>query len=98
MSNKHTPGPWHFHQNGDANDFTFLADETRWVMRLIFNGELYLDEEIATAKLIAAAPDMLKALQGVISHNNGLKEQYQISPSLIDQVEQAIKKATDETI
>lgn len=51
-------------------------------------------EAEANAKLIAAAPDMLKALQGVIHHNNGLKEDYKASPSLISQIESVIKKAT----
>lgn len=44
--------------------------------------------------LIVAAPDMLKALQGVVHHNSGLKDEYRISPALMRQVEAAIEKAT----
>jgi len=43
--------------------------------------------------LIAAAPEMLAALEGVIHHNDALKEKYKLSPSLIRQVEAAISKA-----
>lgn len=47
----------------------------------------------ANAHLIAAAPEMLAALEGVIHHNDALKEKYKLSPSLIRQVEAAISKA-----
>lgn len=37
---------------------------------------------------------MRKALQGVIHHNNGLKEQFKISPALIRHVEAALAEVS----
>jgi hypothetical protein len=96
---KHTPGPWTFHQNGDGS-YSILGKkisekEYQWIVGFIQNGEFWTEEQLANAKLIAAAPEMLKALQGVISHDDALVERYKISPSLIFQVENAIKKATE---
>ena len=43
----------------------------------------------------AAYQGMLSALRGVISHNDALKPEYQISPSLIEHVKRAIAAAKD---
>ena len=51
-------------------------------------------EHKSNANLIEAALEMLKALQGVVHHNHGLKEIYKVSESLMEQINQAIKKAT----
>ena len=64
---KHTPGPWTFHENGDGS-FAILGDklsdkEYRWVVGFFQNGEFSTEKQIANAKLIAAAPEMLEALQ-----------------------------------
>ncbi len=103
MSNIHTPGPWHFHEQGDANFYAIThfkekRKEVDWLLVVQHNGEDLVERQRANMRLITAAPEMLKALQGVISHNNALIEEYQISPSLIYKVEQAIKKSTDETV
>lgn len=96
---KHTPGPWNLHLNGDGS-YTILGKkiserEFQWIISFIQNGEIWAEEQIANVKLMTAAPIMLKTLQGVISHDNALVERYKISPSLIFQVENAIKKATE---
>lgn len=60
---KHTPGPWKFHEQGDANQYCLLTNDKRWVIAFSQNGELHTPEQIANAKLIAAAPDLLEALE-----------------------------------
>ena len=52
-------------------------------------------ENEQNAKLIAASPTMLKALQGFIHHDDNVKEEYKSSPSLRQQIEDAIKQATE---
>lgn len=46
------------------------------------------------APLLVASPDMLAALEGIVSHNNSLTQQYKLSRSLMGQIERAIDKAT----
>jgi len=59
---KHTPGVWRFFVLGDANQNCLLTNDVRWVIAFSQNGELNTPEQIANAKLIAAAPDLLDAL------------------------------------
>lgn len=42
------------------------------------------------SKLIAAAPELLEALQGVIHHNNATKPAYNLPESLIRHINKAI--------
>ena len=61
MTSKHTPGPWSVeHDFMDESAFAILSDDcvvaTAW-------GNDHVD---ANAHLIAAAPDMLEALRGVV--------------------------------
>ena len=69
---EHTPGPWHATDYGDvgfrSNRGCFHA--VKMGPKMIACGERYWDigretEERANAALIAAAPDMLKALQAL---------------------------------
>lgn len=75
----HTPGPWRLSESN-----------TIWG-----RNEEYIAEvnDMDDAIIIAAAPEMLKALKGVISHNNALKPGYKLSYSLIAHVQEAIAKA-----
>ena len=62
---KHTKGSWTFHQNGDGS-FSILGEklsdrEYKWIAGFIQNGEMLTAEQIANAKLMAAAPDLLSA-------------------------------------
>jgi hypothetical protein len=68
--NKHTPGPWHIERE-DSPDAewsrrfpTIIADEYEVVGNEGFYGDLETD--MANARLIAAAPDLLEALEFVI--------------------------------
>lgn len=64
MNTKHTPGPWKFHEQGEANQFCLLTtNDNHWVIGLIQNGELWTDEQKANARLIAAAPELLETLK-----------------------------------
>lgn len=59
MNTKHTPGPWAIIPKGKpfAGD---IADNTGAVV-----AQAYLNEHQANAKLIAAAPDLLAALERI---------------------------------
>lgn len=50
----HTPGPWILEQD------TVFIGETRKVQPVLYHGD---SEGMANARLIAAAPDLLQALQ-----------------------------------
>lgn len=91
MKTKHTPGPWNFIEQGDPDEFVLLANEHRWVIALRMNGELRLEEEIANASLIAAAPELLEALDDII----GLAEAGRMV-HVINRAKAAIAKAKGE--
>lgn len=90
---KHTPGPW----RADVGCYTVRADA------LPLSAATGLDsgavavavQSIHDARLIAAAPELLAALEGVESHNAALKPEYKLSESLMRQVRAAIAKATE---
>lgn len=88
---KHTPGPWTAVIYRGTYDQPLITAKDGWIGRLNSFPER---QHEANAKLIAAAPEMLKALQGVVHHNDNLKQIYKTSESLMDQINQAIKKAT----
>lgn len=58
-------GPWEFHEQGDANEYCLLTCAGKWVIAFRINGEIMTADEIAIAKMIAAAPDMLAALKNL---------------------------------
>jgi len=59
----HTPGPWEAHENGHI-----YAEERANAVARIFENYYHRDGEAnANARLIAAAPDMLAALEGVVA-------------------------------
>jgi hypothetical protein len=71
MSTKHTPGPWTVSDEKDDDGFTVtvLYGQRQWVHAI---GQPWVHEKIATlecegtapdARLIAAAPDLLAALE-----------------------------------
>ena len=67
MSAAHTPGPWHFGRNMRGQTRVF-ANGWEIVRAMSKNGSrvLPIPEREANALLIAAAPDLLAALQGLI--------------------------------
>lgn len=67
---KHTPGPWHFFNSGaglirSENGKTIA--QLKSVSRQGFRKAADLDEEVANAQLIAAAPALLEALRECIT-------------------------------
>lgn len=105
MTDKHTPGPWLI----DTNTI-YALDETDRVNRFsaqvqggYSSAPVYGDrirttpEELAAnARLIAAAPDLLAALQAVMH----VLEHTQVTPSGVERYERAkaaIAKATEPT-
>jgi hypothetical protein len=65
MSN-HTPGPWEFKGQGDADEFVMLTHDGKWIIAFRQNGELMTATQRANAKLMAASPRLLEALQNCL--------------------------------
>jgi len=82
---KHTPGPWHV----DAGDYKYHIYYSReqsdhYFAEVDGNDD---DEAKANARLIAAAPDLLRALKHAVRWHD------QLHQSDIDLMEKAIAKA-----
>lgn len=94
MSTKHTQGEWHVSKHGNNDSFGVYAEGNGNDLAIVIGGNEEGGETESNAKLIAAAPDMLKALQfvkGVLS--NAPKGHYDgITMRAIDN---AINKATN---
>jgi hypothetical protein len=56
---------WYFRADGNANEYTIMADGN-WLMAAKLNGEIHTPEQIKIMRMIAAAPDLLEALQGMV--------------------------------
>jgi hypothetical protein len=64
---KHTKGPWSYHANGDGS-YSILGEkisdkEYQWIAGFWHNGNVYTIEQLANVKLMALAPELLKALE-----------------------------------
>lgn len=89
---KHTPGPWKVVESGDNNGYYVRKDEKDYYL-----GETIICSEInqgydvgkSDAKLIAAAPELLKALERLITWVDPVK-----FPDAILDAKEVIKKAT----
>jgi hypothetical protein len=60
MNNKHTPGPWIAHETAVVDSIERPLAETYKDM------PRHLDEALANAHLIAAAPELLEALESLV--------------------------------
>lgn len=56
----YTPGPWHV-----SNEGKLVIRDDEWFVPVATAGYSTNNEELATAKLVAAAPDLLEALQAM---------------------------------
>ena len=99
---KHTPGPWTFSQSAEYGDTRFYVAQAEGapytphysdVATLI--AETVNDErksiQEANARLIAAAPELLEALEACINYGSLTGDEW-----VIDKVRYAIVKATGE--
>jgi len=79
MTSKHTAGTWTVAENGGKGDLVGVkSDRSTW-----FIAEEMLEED---AKLVAAAPDMLEALEAVLTeldrHDIPMACRYRIEDSI----------------
>lgn len=92
----HTPGPWTM-KEGDAErremSHVFKADDPEYLIAYVmceWRNQHQRAQDLADARLIAAAPDLLAALQFAFAHCNptqGREEEWRCIPA-------AIRKAT----
>lgn len=88
MSTQHTPGPWVMFANSLGVGVTAKGSADVARCNGFYEPNRKRDEEIANARLIAAAPDLLEALQYVMSaHGEQLTDAF-------EQAQRAIAKAT----
>ena len=70
----HTPGPW-FNANGmdDCNVYVATTDKTSTIRIVSCHGVFVEGERKANARLIAAAPELLKAVKQAIDDLDDIK-------------------------
>ena len=93
MENNHTAGTWHLH------DGQIYPTETGKTLALIPYFDKENEEQQANGKLIAAAPELLKALDELLASLSGLMYKSQEQTDTIiaakDKAAAAINKATN---
>lgn len=93
---KGTPGPWYCESNSRAIGPLIQDDDDQCfhMIEHVAYVEYQLNEDIqhSNARLIAAAPELLEALQGCVALINGQGRGYELQNALA-----AINKATGET-
>jgi len=98
---KHTPGPWSAERGAYGDWFINAADGSVWIAKTVpmrdLMTKLAIFETEHDARLIAAAPDMLAALQAMstsfhdVEHMGGLDDHKTIAANM---ARAAIAKAT----
>lgn len=58
----HTPEPWKWHAQGEANEYCMLTHDGRWVISFRQNGELTDERQKANARRIAACVNACKGV------------------------------------
>ena len=93
MPNVHTPGPWAV--EAAPNGYTYIRAKHRAEIALVGSENMLADDSSAAsnALLIAAAPDLLAALQAVASQLR-LYGEVKSGRAIEDIVNDAINKAT----
>ena len=101
MEFKGTKGKWYVYENSYFLEVKTDIEEIGTIANCIFNEQDFnqavntLEECNANAKLIAAAPDLLKALQVILKHKNAINHYIDDNElyTAIEESEQAINKA-----
>jgi hypothetical protein len=90
----HTPGPWLLVEQGDANEYVIVTpDKKEWVVAFRLNpGYPVYTQEIANARLISVAPELLESLQQCVTAMKVVTSSAIIP--FIERAEAVIKKAT----
>jgi len=98
---KHTSGPWNVHGTNEtgtliASDAAEHENITASIAVAQPRGEEWTKEEEANARLIAAAPELLAALESVCNWADMFRDSlaYESGRSQIDAARAAIQKAT----
>ena len=58
----HTPEPWKWHAQGEANEYCMLTHDGRWVIAFRQNGELTDERQQANARRIAVCVNACKGI------------------------------------
>lgn len=66
---KHTPGPWHAEGPDEFGDFNIHTPAYRLAIGAAVSNMRPEDETVANANIMAAAPDLLEALKGMLAHS-----------------------------
>ncbi|WP_329762617.1 hypothetical protein [Stenotrophomonas maltophilia] len=100
MSSKHTPGPWIVRFRADGSSYISMGDPSNGPHKA---ADLFLtadggESDLADARLIAAAPELLEALilleREMVDSGNAGSVDYGWKPA-IEKTRAAIAKATD---
>lgn len=101
---KHTPGPWHIPSHLSGADGIGPKDGYE-IITCCCCGSIGGDskeQEIANARLIVAAPELLEALENLVlqiqDHNYGIKSPAQYETNAFVAARAAIAKAKGETL
>lgn len=93
MKEKHTPGPWVIHQKKTVLSYDLMASR----MDHMEGKSVSPDEHEANATLIAAAPDLLAALEQSLMALIGYQHQNEITKAAQNSARAAIAKARGES-
>jgi hypothetical protein len=69
IMNQTTRGPWTFKRKYLDNSGSILGADAKTVAAITSNGTRPAEEKLANARLIAAAPELLEALQKIATVN-----------------------------
>ena len=90
---QHTPGPWRV-AFGNRLEVHGPKDEIGWPASIVYNAGLCTSEEAqANARLIAAAPDMLAALQDIMAESSRDDDDHDVIATIQGVCRAAIAKA-----
>lgn len=98
---QHTPAPWN-HEATMSSDFTFIRrindNDGRVLAQVRYAKDAEQEENLANARLIAAAPDLLAQLDNAITALESVWNEEKISSALlratIDEARAVMKKVT----
>ena len=89
----HTPGPWLLDGSIDAMNLDVVYISGRIAMLECENDEISDDQLMANARMIAAAPDLLAALEELLCDVDLMNEPYR-NEAICGRARAAITKAT----